>query len=555
MRRKIVFLVDRSGWVFDGIACEISKRLQADFDFVIVYSSDAKRVLSRIEFDLLYIFFWGESCWKGLGIPACKVVKEVASYRWRDQEEYGFLDADSLCRRYLSDCTFVTTPCGAIADELGKVRGAVVHLENGIDSAFYRPYKQRRGALKIGWAGNPKDPLKGLYEFVLPASKGYEFLIADGGLSKEDMLEFYNSIDVIVIGSLSEGQPMPLLEAMACGCYPVATSVGIVPEVIGGLAEGVVVERDVESFRAAFMWCSNNLDYIRSCGLLNSKKIRSRRDWGEVVPRIKRFFYEAINMSDGAVLALRGKEEGVSINTPSEPKIVDGEADYAEHLSNIQSSYGEDYERVRGGLQSELAELLPSEKDQVILEIGSGFGYLANLLLDLGYSNVHVADKSKNLIDFVRQNHGGRLKAAFWCDASDVLRANESKVDVIILYDVLEHIDLSGLKEFSFLLCRALKRGGKVIIRTPNMALPLSSFSRYIDVTHNIGFTEFSLVQLLKGGGFSEVRVVEQKRKMKFWDGVLFKAYRVALRRLYRLENRTVPKCLDKNIIVEAYRV
>jgi glycosyltransferase involved in cell wall biosynthesis len=55
---------------------------------------------------------------------------------------------------------------------------------------------------------------------------------------KVDARRYYETIDIVVLTSLSEGQPLTLLEALACGIPVVATDVGACREVLeGGTAE------------------------------------------------------------------------------------------------------------------------------------------------------------------------------------------------------------------------------------------------------------------------------------------------------------------------------
>jgi glycosyltransferase involved in cell wall biosynthesis len=53
--------------------------------------------------------------------------------------------------------------------------------------------------------------------------------------------ELLNVIDVFVMPSRNEGLPLALLEAMACGCCPVATAVGGIPEVLNSPELGWLV--------------------------------------------------------------------------------------------------------------------------------------------------------------------------------------------------------------------------------------------------------------------------------------------------------------------------
>ncbi len=64
--------------------------------------------------------------------------------------------------------------------------------------------------------------------------------------------EAYSAFDIFLLPSLNEGLPLALVEAMACGCCPIATSVGGVPEVLTDSSLGWLVEpNDIPSLLAA----------------------------------------------------------------------------------------------------------------------------------------------------------------------------------------------------------------------------------------------------------------------------------------------------------------
>ena len=66
--------------------------------------------------------------------------------------------------------------------------------------------------------------------------------------------EVLNALDVFVMPSLNEGLPLALLEAMACGCCPVATAAGGIPEVLSGPELGWLVPvGDDAAFAAAMI--------------------------------------------------------------------------------------------------------------------------------------------------------------------------------------------------------------------------------------------------------------------------------------------------------------
>jgi glycosyltransferase involved in cell wall biosynthesis len=106
-------------------------------------------------------------------------------------------------------------------------------------------------------------------------------------LSYDEMPGFYNGIDVIAIASDAEGDPRPLIEGMACGCFPVTTDVGIAPELVRHLDNGYIIQTDKrgpEAFAEAFEWCRANLSYVRAAGRANAEWMSNVRTWEAVMP-------------------------------------------------------------------------------------------------------------------------------------------------------------------------------------------------------------------------------------------------------------------------------
>lgn len=58
-------------------------------------------------------------------------------------------------------------------------------------------------------------------------------IIYKNNISREELLQYYNSSDLFVYPSLYEGFGLPILEAMACGIPVIASNTGSLPEVVG----------------------------------------------------------------------------------------------------------------------------------------------------------------------------------------------------------------------------------------------------------------------------------------------------------------------------------
>ena len=163
-----------------------------------------------------------------------------------------------------------------------------VTVPNGVDTGRYRPddAASARAALGVppetlifGTAmrlAAPKFPIGLVEAFAAarprigatallviagdgPMRAGLEARIEALGLSgavrllgvRDDLERVYPAFDAFVLPSLSEGLPMALLEAMACGIPPIATAVGRVPEVIEGVAAAPLPPGDVAALAEA----------------------------------------------------------------------------------------------------------------------------------------------------------------------------------------------------------------------------------------------------------------------------------------------------------------
>lgn len=60
---------------------------------------------------------------------------------------------------------------------------------------------------------------------------------------RSDVGQVVRTFDVFVLSSLSEGTPLALMEAMACGVPAVATRVGGIPEIVVDGETGILVPR------------------------------------------------------------------------------------------------------------------------------------------------------------------------------------------------------------------------------------------------------------------------------------------------------------------------
>ena len=297
-RPRVLMLPGMPNWAHDTAAQAISRCLSDEFEFRIEYLCHRPNI-SEWQFDLLFVFFWGEIYHRKYVRDPLRIIKQISSHRWASDDKYGRLTAAQVSDKYLVDAGTVTVPSRRLQAMFGPHR-EVFLAQKGFEPTEFEANARRTGRLRIGWAGNENDRCKGVKDILRPAAgSDYELFVASGNLDRRQMIAFYNSIDVICVASTAEGDPLPLIEGMACGCFPVVVDVGIVPDLVRHGANGLIVDRDPAAFRRAFEWCENNVDYVRQAGLWNAGEVLRTRTWDEVSVQWREVFRHAYRRLSG----------------------------------------------------------------------------------------------------------------------------------------------------------------------------------------------------------------------------------------------------------------
>ena len=293
-RPKVLFLVDRPDWAFDHSARALVNELGDSWKIDIRYvaSTDTGR---PTDYDLLYVFFWGETFQQRWEIDPADIIKEVSSHRWEDDPLYGPCTPAEMSKRFLRDADTIACTSRRLQAIIDPHHANVFFAPNGINPKQFCSMQLRTGPMRIGWAGNLADPVKGVRDILTPAC-GEDFCIeqAPGNVAHSEMNAFYNLLDVFAVASRHEGEPLTLIEAMAAGCFPVCSDVGIVRELVTHQENGwIVSHRTPESFREAFLWCRDNLEFVRDAGQKNALRTAVDRNWTAMAAYYRQMFSSA----------------------------------------------------------------------------------------------------------------------------------------------------------------------------------------------------------------------------------------------------------------------
>lgn len=229
---------------------------------------------------------------------------------------------------------------------------------------------------------------------------------------------------------------------------------------------------------------------------------------------------------------------------------------YNSYRSTIyEFSNSDDFESKIEGYRHEFKTLMPEDKQAKILDLGCGSGYLVYFFIKEGYKNITGIDNSIEQVEFANSQQLPVIRA----EALDFLKTNQG-FDVILLTDLIEHFQKNEIVELLKVIYESLNPGGYAIIRTGNASCIYGTTMRYIDFTHEIGFTEKSFRQILLAIGFDRVFIDDNKPRFgwklkRLFRFILFKIWRIILKLIYFIEvGEDCPKLFGKLLIAKAYK-
>jgi len=223
---RICLIIDKWGWAYDRIAQALIKFNKSEHQFeVLAAKTDAKKI-KRSKADRFLVM--GYQCWDKVDfLPKDRTFVGVhGHHQWDGHKTTPEVDVapPAELHEFLSSFRGVNV----VSERLHRLFPYSTYTPNGVDTDIFRCERPplQGGGVTVGCAYNNKhDWRKGVEEFVKPAARrvGAEIRLAPRNRSLHEMPAWYNSIDVYVCASSSEGLSLAVLEAMACGRAIVST--------------------------------------------------------------------------------------------------------------------------------------------------------------------------------------------------------------------------------------------------------------------------------------------------------------------------------------------
>lgn len=306
---RVLIIVDKLGWSYDAIARGlVNSSRRDDLSFAIVPLEGG---LEEIEcehdsYDLVVAMGW------------TLVMSKKPKHRYR--HELTFLDRRKLVTGihshrswdgYASLPDTGPTPPTELIEQLSRLRSvnaisrrlfdlfrkagltSVVLTENGVDADLFTPTHpisvDRKRPLVVGFCGSTNidkhDFLKGYSEFIAPLQDlpNVEVKVLGGKgdqrMSREEMPDLYNQIDLYICASTSEGFSQSVLEASSCGRGVISTRVGGCEDLITEGHNGFFIERDLPSIKHLVTKLEADRMLVRQLGTHNRQRILERYAW------------------------------------------------------------------------------------------------------------------------------------------------------------------------------------------------------------------------------------------------------------------------------------
>jgi 2-polyprenyl-3-methyl-5-hydroxy-6-metoxy-1,4-benzoquinol methylase len=151
--------------------------------------------------------------------------------------------------------------------------------------------------------------------------------------------------------------------------------------------------------------------------------------------------------------------------------------------------------------------LLPDDKQAAILDVGFGGGWFLAACLRLDYTNLSGAEFGVANKAYVKAWAPDAITLSeIESDIGSFLAEKPETFEFIHMSHVIEHIPKYSLLGVVDALYRALKPGGVLMLRTPNMEGRCANSSLYVTLAHEYGFSSANLESLLDICAFDEIR-------------------------------------------------
>jgi glycosyltransferase involved in cell wall biosynthesis len=123
-----------------------------------------------------------------------------------------------------------------------------------------------------------------------------DYVVLMPRLGQRALADAYHSAQVMVSPSTHDGTPNTLLEAMACGCFPVLGDIESVREWVTDGENGLLVDaRDPQALATAIIQALKDHKLRARAAEINQRSIAERADYRIVMQQVEAFYSRLVS--------------------------------------------------------------------------------------------------------------------------------------------------------------------------------------------------------------------------------------------------------------------
>lgn len=176
----------------------------------------------------------------------------------------------------------------------------IFHITNGVDVAVFdriKPIKHTDFRVLFIGRNHPDKGLDILHQAInqLQDTSIRLVSIVDGNLTGNDLIKMYKSVDVFVLPSRAEGQPITILEAWAAKLPVIATPVGENKHMIKHNQNGLLVPvDDPDRLSQSIATLKNNQKLAKKLGNTGHVLVTKRYHWTAIAKQTYQVYQQVI---------------------------------------------------------------------------------------------------------------------------------------------------------------------------------------------------------------------------------------------------------------------
>lgn len=230
---------------------------------------------------------------KNVGIFTDKFPHDGPTYDVKNKIDRNNFTREEFYKEYLNQYDHIIVGGGNLLNDYRKLTPNVDFVYGIFGEEYFKENREvgAKAGLTIGWTGTPDRPMKGFRTIIEPAIDNVRKTGRQINLKTkfsgpyEDLFDFYEDVDCVVIASDADSGPSLYAEACLSAVPCISTKVGLPLTFLKDSINGIFIERTIENLETAIIELYDNREKLQSF----SKRVK--QDYLEVMSNDKTINY------------------------------------------------------------------------------------------------------------------------------------------------------------------------------------------------------------------------------------------------------------------------